>query len=684
MRRTFVSLTACFMASTALAQSASDEPIVLDTISLDSAVRDSRSILDTPVSGSVRVRDQLESKQANDFEELIGDIPGVSIDGGPRSFSQEPNIRGFRDEQIVLRVDGGRFNFGQAHRGRFFIDPDLVQKVEVVRGGGSTLFGSGALGGVLSLETVDAVDLLSPGDTFGGQVRLGYSSNGEIGKGSVTLYGDTGVFDYLAFLGTRQFGADLESGNGNAIRNSQLDLVNGLLKFGIEPTEDQRFEFTFSQYEDEGTTPPNSSSASGGDTDVDRDAEVTTFRLGYTYAPNGSDAVDLNVLVYGNLTEITEDRISDARADTTEYDTWGIDISNRSRFDIGVPVSLVYGIEAFTDEQTGTRNGAARTQFPDAKAETIGIFAEATWELSPSFDLITGLRYDSYERDPDSAGLAAVDENFSSPRIGFSFRPNENWQVYGNVARAFRAPSLSELYNDGVHFAARGFDLAPGQSFSGVNRFVPNPTLEPEESTQIELGARFRQQNVFRPGDRLSFDVNAYHADVENYIDQVVTFIDFSTGTPGPGGVVFDGTTTTSNVDAELYGLEAELDYDAGLWFAGAGLSIARGDGEAEPLGSIPQDRLTFTAGWRPNSDWEVGLRGTFAASQDRVPEGGTPAESYQVFDVFATWEPDTERLKGMRIDFGIDNITDEEYQIYPNGLSQAGRSVKIAGTFRF
>ncbi|MEM7519995.1 MAG: TonB-dependent hemoglobin/transferrin/lactoferrin family receptor [Pseudomonadota bacterium] len=672
------------MASTAVAQNASGEPFVLDTVTLNSAVRDNRSILDTPVSGSVRTRDQLETKQANDFEELIGDIPGVSIDGGPRGISQEPNIRGFRDEQLVLRIDGGRFNFGQAHRGRFFIDPDLIQRVEVVRGGGSTLFGSGALGGVLSLETVDAADLLAPGDTFGGQVRLGYSSNGEIGKGSATLYGDTGIVDYLAFLGTRQFGEDLQSGNGNDIRNSQIDVVNGLLKFGVEITEAQRFEFTLSHYEDDGTTPANSSSASGGNTDVERDAEVTTFRLGYTYAPTGNDLVDLNVLVYGNLTEITEDRISDARADTTEYDTWGIDISNRSEFDLGVPVSVVYGVEAFTDEQTGTRNGAARTQFPDARAETIGVFAEATWALSSQFDLITGLRYDSYQRDPDSAGLAAVDENFTSPRIGFSFRPSDNWQVYGNVARAFRAPSLSELYNDGVHFAAAGFPLGPNQTFSGVNRFVPNPSLEPEESTQIDIGARFRQQNVFRAGDRLSFDVNAYHADVENYIDQVVTFIDFSTGTPGPGGVVFGGTTTTRNVDAKLYGLEAEVDYDAGLWFAGAGLSIARGDGDDQPLGSIPQDRLTLTAGWRPNADWELGVRGTFAASQDRVPEEGTPGGSYQVFDLYASWEPDTPGLEGMRIDFGIDNVTDEEYQIFPNGLSQAGRSIKVAGTFRF
>ena len=684
MRYTLASLSACLLCSTALAQS-NEDPIDLGKLKLESALRDSRSILDTPVTGSVRTRDQLETKQANDFEELVGDIPGVSIDGGPRGISQEPNIRGFRDEQIVLRFDGGRFNFGQAHRGRFFIDPDLIQRVEVIRGGGSTLFGSGALGGVMSFDTVDAADLLDAGDTFGGQYRLGYSSNGDVFNSNLSLYGDAGTVDYLAVLGTRQFGEDLESGDGSTIRNSQIDQVNGLFKLGFEPNPDHRLEFSASRYDDDGTTPANSSSASGGTTDVNRNAEVTTYRLGWSFAPEGSDIWDLDVLLYGNSTEITEDRISDARADRTEYDTWGLDVSNRSRFDVGVPVNVVYGFEYFTDEQTGVRNGAARTQFPDAKADTLGVFAEATWEFSPSFDLITDLRFDNYQRDPDTAGLASVDEDFTSPRIGFNFRPNDNWQIYGNVARAFRAPSLSELYNDGVHFAVPGFGLGPGQSFSGVNRFIPNPNLEPEESTQIELGARFSQQNLFRQGDSLNFSVNAYHADVKNYIDQVVTFIDFSTGTGGPGGVVFDGSTTTRNIDAKLYGLEAEADYDTGLWFAGAGLSIARGDADGGgALGSIPQDRLTLNTGWRPNADWELGLRGTFAATQDRVPTTGTVGPSYQVYDAYATWEPDTRTFAGLKVNFGIDNLTNEQYQIYPNGLSQPGRTYKISTTIRF
>lgn len=53
------------------------------------------------------------------------DIPGVIVEGGPRPIALEPNIRGFRDEQVVLRFDGARQNFSLAHRRRFFTDPEI-------------------------------------------------------------------------------------------------------------------------------------------------------------------------------------------------------------------------------------------------------------------------------------------------------------------------------------------------------------------------------------------------------------------------------------------------------------------------------------------------------------------------------------------------------------------------------
>jgi hemoglobin/transferrin/lactoferrin receptor protein len=641
----------------------------LDDILLGSAFRDERAILDTPVAASIREGEALANRQADDFAELIGDIPGVTIDGGPRGISQEPNIRGFRDEQMVLRFDGGRFNFGQAHRGRFFVDPALVQRVEVVRGGGSTLFGSGALGGVISVETVDAADLLEPGQTQGGRLTFGFGSNGSQPSASSTLYADYGTVDLLFSLAGRSVTDDLEAGGGTLVPFSQIDTANALFKLGVEPNADSRLEFSYSIYQDDTLVPANSSgSPSGSNPVVDRDADVQDLRLSWDYAPESSDLIDLSILFYGTRLEIVEDVIPPGtpRRDETRYDTYGLEIVNRSTFDLGVPVDLVYGIEALRDTQEGTRDGAPRLAFPDAEATTLGVFAEATIGLSESLDLIAGARFDSYERNPDDPALAPVSEEFFSPRIGLSYRPNDDWQIFGNVARAYRAPTLSELYNSGLHFAGNPFGFPPN------NFFVPNPNLRPESSTQLEIGTRFERGDVFRGGDTLRFGVNAYYATVDDYIEQTVN--------------IAAGTTTSANVaSATLWGFEAEANYDAEDWFVGAGLSIARGQNDAGGwLGSIPQDRLTLSGGVRPWDDWELGARATFAADQTQVPAAGSPSDGYQLLDLYATWTPEGGPLGNATVRFGIDNVFDEAYTIYPNGLPQPGRSLEISATFTF
>lgn len=675
-------------ATGAAAQDPSLAPgLVLDEITIVSAARDVRPLLETPVAATVLEGEALEVKQATNFQELIGDAPGVSILGGPRSIAQEPNIRGFSDDQIVLRFDGGRANFNDAHRGRFFIDPDIIQRVEIIRGGGSTLYGSGALGGVIALDTKDVDDLLAPGDPWAGRLASGWSTNGDIGQASATLVGRHGRFDALGFLGWQPMGKSLEDGDGDDIRSSAIDIVNGLVKLGFEPNEANRFELSGSVYHDDGTTPPNANAVATADTDVDRKAESSMARLSWEYAPPGNDLVDLTALVYWNDLKIEEDRFADGRYDVTRYETLGIDITNRSRFELGRPVTLVYGIEAFRDKQRGTRDGETRDQFPRAEATTVAAYAEATVAVTEKLEVVPGIRVDNYQRDPNDASLDSVDETFVSPRLGISYRPTENWQLYGNVARAFRAPSMIELYNDGVHFATPGFPMGPGMSFSGVNYFIPNPDLEPEKSTQFELGTRYARRDVLRPGDRLDLTATAYYADVENYINQVVEFMDFTRPSFGPdGSMVISGSTATDNIDARLWGFEATADYDAGPWFAGLILTVPRGEEKdgGGALGSIPQDRLTVSGGIRPLLNWELGARATFAAEQDDVPEGSRPADGWTTVDLFAAWRPEIAALEGTVFRAGIDNVFDETYTIYPNGLNQPGRTFKISAAVSF
>ncbi|MEO1315918.1 MAG: TonB-dependent receptor plug domain-containing protein, partial [Pseudomonadota bacterium] len=150
----------------------------LPEITIFGGARDERRLLDTPNAVSVVGEQEIIRRNPSTYEELIGDEPGVTIEGGPRAISQEPNIRGFRDQQVIVRVDGARQNFDLAHRGRFFTDPTILKQVEILRGGQSTLFGSGALGGVIFLETKDAADVVDPGELWAGEVKLGFNSQG--------------------------------------------------------------------------------------------------------------------------------------------------------------------------------------------------------------------------------------------------------------------------------------------------------------------------------------------------------------------------------------------------------------------------------------------------------------------------------------------------------------------------
>lgn len=186
---------------------------------------------------------------------------------------------------------------------------------------------------------------------------------------------------------------------------------------------------------------------------------------------------------------------------------------------------------------------------------------------------------------------------------------------------------------------------------------------------------------VFTPGDRLDLSGNIYYAQVDDFIDTVVTFIDFDTFDPISNTV--SGTTTSRNIDARLYGLEASADYDARSWLGRVSLTVPRGEGRngAGELGSIPQDRLSLTGGIRPRRGLEIGARATVLRDMDAsdLPDGAEPVDGAQIVDVFANWQPQRGPLDGTVISAGIDNLFDETYRVHPNGLNNPGLTAKLS-----
>lgn len=648
------------------------------------ATRTERPLFATPAAVSTVTAERIEEIQPYGYGDLFEGVPGVSIGGGPRRIAEEPSIRGFSDEQVVIRIDGTRQSFNQAHRGRFLLDPDLLKSVEVVRGASSAAYGSGALGGVFDLTTRDGRDFTGGENGLGARVKLGYQSNGEEFASFNTLFGQWGGLDALASFVYRDLGEDLEDGRGDDILASKDRIENGLFKLGYQVSPHQRLELGVELFDNAGRNPPNANDFATATNLVDRDTERRNYRLNYRYDDPGRPWLDLTAVVYRNEIEVGELRLADGRDDDSDFSTNGAELYNTSRLDwgLGEPLALTYGVEFYSDRQSGLRNGAPRLEFPDAGVDYSAGFVQAEIPLPAGLTLIPGLRYDrfSYEND---GGFSERDDDRVSPKLALGFEATDRIYLWADYAKSFRAPSLTELFADGIHFVA---PIGPSQVV--INEFVPTPGLKAEKSEQVQIGARYRLEGLFGATDALALEAVYFHNDVDDFVDQVVTFISGPPRfDPFTRTLVFPGTTTNLNIDATLRGFEASAKYDAGTFFTEASLSLLESDrkGSDDTLASAEPDRINLRLGARL-FDRQLTLGAELTAADDRrdVPEGALTTPGYGKTDLFASWLPRSGPLRGFAVQAGVDNVFDKSFRVHPNAINQPGRTFKFTLTREF
>ncbi len=674
------------------------------------ATRTERDLFTTPFSGSVIDYTEFELYQPQNFSDVFDNIPGATVQGGSRRVAQEPNIRGFVDQQLLIRLDGARQNFDLAHRGRFFADNDLIKRIEVLRGGASSLFGSGAIGGVVSFETLGAKDLLRPDENWGARAKVGYQTNGEEPILTGGLFGTAGPFDALANFVYRDIKFDLEDGDDNPILNTAERVYNGLVKVGFEPTGDQRFEIIADIYDSKGDGPSNA------DDEVDatsilvgRDIKETNVRGNYSFSPDNNPWVNLKAVAYYSDVDVTETGLEGntlGRFDETDFRSFGVDLANTSSLDFGdtASLALTYGFEYFRDEQSGERGqtnvvSIATRTFPDAERSFAAGFAQAELALFDIVSIVPGVRIDRFKLE-EEGGQDRSESEFS-PRIAVGVEPASWLYLWGSYSEAFRAPSLTELYNDGQHFQVQ---LAEGTLFSPdvfvSNEFVPTPDLEPEKAKTVEAGFRLKGTDLFLDNDKVTVSGTYFKADVDNFIDTIVTFIDPTipavTIPPfGPPSTVINfGTTQNLNVNAEITGFEGELKYKSTYLDATLLGSLADGDNKDNGFGlnSIPQNTTVFQlVGKVPIAGVQLGGRFTYAMPQRDIVDpatlgGGTPIETdrYETLDLFASWAPPSGTLEGAVFTIGGDNILDETFSVHPQVIRQPGRSFRASLRLQF
>lgn len=654
--------------------------------------RTGETAIESLASASHVDQEQLARRMATTPNEMLLGVPGVATQADARRVSTSINIRGLQDfGRVAVIVDGARQNFQRSDHGTqstFYIDPELVKSVDVIRGPVANTYGSGAIGGVVFFDTKDAADFLKPEETWGASVTGRYESNGKGWTTSATgAYRFNENWDALGNIVYRNYD-NYKDGGGSTVNGTGFDVLSGLLKTSIRPTENSELKLGWVGSSD------SWSETSGGVPVNDVDLKSNTFTARYNISDEDKSWLDLHINTSYNKTNldltslVPQRRFSPVTGlpivlpagsqSTFDVGTTGIDIWNTSRFETaGIAHELTYGGDWVGDNvKTGGTAGGDSFYTPSGKRNVSGAYAQdkLTWEW---LEVIAGLRYDNYSLK-DSKRETSGDR--LSPRITVGVSPFESaglagLQFYGTYAEGYRSPSLTETLISGRHPAGVTFP------------FLPNPNLKPEIGKTVEFGVNYKQNDIFEAGDALRVKAAYFNNDVDDYIGGVtLSRFDPTAGCPsGPGiPICFQYQNFAK---AKIDGFELEGVYDAGWGYTGLSASITNGHtisykGVQADLATIPSSQVTAQLGLRFLED-KLTVGGE--VQYNGKPKGNPVAEDYTLVNAFASYQA-TDDLK---VDFRADNLFDVKYANPLNGTTtvavyEPGITLKLAATMRF
>jgi len=680
-----------------------------------SATRNEQDVNSVPSTVTVQTREDLDRNNVNNIKDLVRYEPGVSVGGaGQRAGLTGYNIRGIDGDRVLTQVDGVQvpdsfFNGPYAQTNRNYVDPEIVKRVEILRGPASVLYGSNAIGGAVSYYTLDADDIIKPGKDVGARLKTGYSSADDSWLTSGTVAGRTGEFDGLLHLSQRN-GHETESygeTGGTGLNRTEANpedvrTTNVLAKLGWDYADDARLGLTYEHYKDDVDT--NQLSAVGGPFNAGRgfgfyksrtgNDTVTRERFGIEHRFGLDTALADNIkwsLNYqiAKADQSTEEIYAPSRTvlrkrDTTYKDRqWVFDAQADKSFAIAdTDHRITYGTTIKQDKVTGLRTGSGTcltvagacrvigapsaadtltpaSDFPDPTITSYSLFAQdqISWG---NWTFLPGARYDYTKLDPhvteeflataDQSGNGDVSDDSKtwhrlSPKFGTTYSFNDNYTWYGQYAEGFRTPTAKALYGRFENLAG-GYQVAP------------NPDLEPEKSKSYETGLR----GQFEAG---SFDMAVFYNKYRDFIDENAI-------TPG-----YTETTFQSNniAHATIKGVELKgrLNLDSfgaptGLYTQGSMAYLyGRNDDTGQPLNSINPLTGVFGLGYEQDKygallNWTLVKRKTRVDSTSFKTPDGTSTQfktpGYGVLDLAGFYKVTDD----VTINAGLYNLTNKKY----------------------
>ena len=627
--------------------------------------------------GSVYTEDYTPAQQADHLSDFLNVIPGVTV-GGTSSVNQRIRVRGLDDTNLKVTIDGARQEGTLFyHMGDVTIDPDLLKQSEVAVGNNSVTLGNDALGGAVAFKTVDAVDLLKPGQKIGAKLHTGYASNNDELLTSATVFGaPTDNIDLLAYYGKRDTSSG-EDGNGRELFEDSKS-ENILLKAGAYVADDHHFGANFSRTEKEGIFPFRPDFPGRPDAPIPQQVKRDTFGLDYNFNPS-SKLIDVDTNVYQTKTRILRDSdyINNPGFDfNAQVKTTGAKIQNTSNIDTNVGThKLIAGVEHYKKESEMERDFVKKGS---DEAKNTSVYLEDQWK-NGKLTLTPGVRYDRYESPEFVAGGKTYDNVVGALAASYEIAPMT--QVFASYTQLFNGPDLSQaIFNS-----------------DGDNTYVNN-NLKAEEGSNAEIGIAKTLRDLTVAGDALQLSGKYFETNIENFIEFVRsggTRVGLDCATGQSGGACQGAVN--KDEDFKIKGVELAADYKMNNFSMGLGYTRARSKGE-KTGDSIPSvtgsnsnsgDRYMVNLNYEPNDVVGLGWRSTYVASITDNKQNTKP--NYDVHDVYMNYTP--RQLDNIKATVGVYNLFDEAYASHSSRLNTAdftttdfepGRNIKASLTYQF
>lgn len=651
-------LLAALGLSMAVAPSAhAEEELTADTVMV-TATRSEKDILEVPMSVAVVTAEEIAKTPALTIADLLRNIPGIQIQTNSNPNVDRVSIRNESSERSLILVDGMKTSSYSVDGAQITIDPSIIERIEVINGPASVLYGSDALGGVINIIT-------KKGGTrpLQGEFRTSVNSIQPGTTNSLSLSGAMNDFTY------RISGAYENLSNYKTIErdlpNSGKD-SNDLNAY-IDYTFNDKVTVGFSADRYEKTRESQNSLISGTTNMFNTTywTEYETLEQRYNAFIEARDLYSFLPKVRLNVSYQDEDIDSQSyyiatglpygSFSTTSYETTMVSL--QTDWAIGDHTFIIGGYEfnyvEMTTEPT-PRNGTDTSN---------AAFLSVEHYLPANFTLNYGLRYTHIknELEEDSSSYSLTSETSSNAQTVFTaglvWTGIDDLALRATFAQGFKAPTLYQKY---VKTWAGG----------------ANPDLKPETSNNFEIGARYSTKT-------LKADVAAYYTEAEDYISW-----DWDDLPEGYSYYIYRNLS-----EVKKFGIEASVDYtfDNGItpYFSGSYSRMkSKADSGSEWTYENGDPLLKANLGVRYYTTFDEGfykLSTDFYLSgqSDTVDDASSVIDGYVTANISAglEWGDEiTYYVQGQ-----LNNLFDTKYQLYSNtSYYQPGFNASLIFGVRF